>query len=109
MFTTFFFFIFDNQSNHKLLVNSFSKSFTTKSSIHNSRVKLHIQLNSLDDLETFMMVAKMNTIRVSYLWQQIVFQLDMKNAFIHEDLEKEVKMGIQPRSEQISRENMVFK
>ena len=54
----------------------------------------------MDYLETFALVAKMNTVRIllslaaNYGWE--LQQFDVKNAFLHGDLEKEIYMDVPP-------------
>ena len=54
----------------------------------------------LDYQETFARVAKMNTVRIllslaaHYNWQLLWY--DVKNAFLHGDLDKEIYMNIPP-------------
>ena len=58
------------------------------------------QTHDIDHLETFSLVAKLNTIRVllslaaNLDWP--LHQLNVKNAFLHGDLEEEVYMDIPP-------------
>ena len=62
--------------------------------------KGYTQTYGVDYQETFSQVAKLNTVRVmlSLLanldWP--LHQLDVKNAFLHGDLEEEVYMDISP-------------
>ena len=62
--------------------------------------KGYSQTYGVDYDETFAPVAKMNTIRTiisiaaNHGWK--LFQLDVKNAFLHGDLEEEVYMEIHP-------------
>ena len=62
--------------------------------------KGYSQTYGVDYDETFAPVAKMNTIRTiisiaaNHGWK--LFQLDVKNAFLHGDLEEEVYMEIPP-------------
>ena len=67
---------------------------------YNARLvaKGFIQTYGIDYLEIFAFVAKMNSIRVilscfvNLRWD--LQQLDVKNVFLHEDLEEEVYMDI---------------
>ena len=60
--------------------------------------KGYTQTYGVDYLETFALVAKMNTIRVllslvaNYNWD--LQQFDVKNAFLNGDLEKEIYMEV---------------
>ena len=62
--------------------------------------KGYTQSHGIDYLETFAPIAKMTIIRVlialvaNYGWK--LQQLDVKNAFLHRDLEKEVFMEVPP-------------
>ena len=59
------------------------------------------QTYGVDYLETFSLVAKLNTMRVLlYLTTNLdwpLLQLDVKNAFLYGDLEEEIYMDIPPR------------
>jgi Reverse transcriptase (RNA-dependent DNA polymerase) len=63
-------------------------------------VKGYIQTYGVDYEETFVPVAKMNTVKtfiscvVNFGWD--LFQLDVKNTFLHGDLKEEVYMEILP-------------
>jgi Reverse transcriptase (RNA-dependent DNA polymerase) len=62
--------------------------------------KEYSQTYSIDYDETFAQVAKMGTVRMlvsciaNFNWP--LHQLDVKNAFLHEDLKDEVYMGVSP-------------
>ncbi|RVW68506.1 Retrovirus-related Pol polyprotein from transposon RE1 [Vitis vinifera] len=63
--------------------------------------KRFTQTYGVDYLETFSIVAKLNTMRVLlYLTTNLdwpLLQLDVKNAFLYGDLEEEIYMDIPPR------------
>ena len=60
--------------------------------------KNYTQTYDIDYFETFSLVTRMNSIRILFsiavnlLWP--LFQLDVKNAFLYEDLQEEVYMVI---------------
>ena len=64
-------------------------------------MKGYTQTYEVDYMETFSLVAKLNTVRVllslatNLDWP--LLQFDVKNAFLHGDLEEEIYMDIPPR------------
>lgn len=73
--------------------------------------KGYTQTYGIDYLETFAHVAKINTIRILISlvatkdWP--LHQLNVKNAFLHGDLEEDVYMDVPPRYQQIVGRNKV--
>jgi Reverse transcriptase (RNA-dependent DNA polymerase) len=72
--------------------------------------KGYTQMYDVNYEETFGLVAKMNTVRIliscaiNFSWD--LYQLDVKNTFLHGDLKEEVYMKITPgfENEQLKRE-----
>ncbi|PRQ60643.1 putative RNA-directed DNA polymerase [Rosa chinensis] len=71
------------------------------------------QTYGVDYKETFAHVAKMNTVRVllsvavNHAWP--LYQMDVKNAFLHGDLEEEIYMKLPPGHSQSHDPNIVCK
>ena len=65
--------------------------------------KGYTQTHGIDYQETFSPIAKLNTIRVllslALILDWPLYQFDVKNAFLHGNLEEEVYMDIPPRFE----------
>lgn len=63
--------------------------------------KEYTQEYEIDYEETFVQVVKLNmvwiliTLTVNFNWK--LFQYDVKNAFLHRDLEDEIYMELSPR------------
>lgn len=83
--------IFTIKYNNDGTVNNHKKILVAKS---------FIQTYEIDYLETFTLVAKLNTIRVIFSiavnLDSELYQLDMKNTFLNGDLVEEVYMIIPP-------------
>ena len=83
----------------------FSIKYKADGSIERYKVRLvkkgYTQTYGVDYMETFSLVAKLNTIRVllslaaNLDW--LLLQFDVKNVFLHSDLKKEIYMDIPPR------------
>jgi Reverse transcriptase (RNA-dependent DNA polymerase) len=76
-------------------------------------VKGYTQAYRVDFQKTFSLVAKLNSVRVllslaaNFDWP--LHQFDVKNAFLHEDLKKEIYMEIPPGYEHDESANKVCK
>lgn len=71
-----------------------------------SVAKGFIQKYKIDYLETFSLVAKMNTIKVIFaivVKGRKMFQLDIKNAFLNGDLHREVYISMPPKYEKVEK------
>lgn len=76
----------------------YKTKFNSNHTIERHKAQLVTQTYDIDYKETFAPVAKMNTVRVllsvavNHEWP--LFQMDVKNAFLHSDLEEEVYMKL---------------
>lgn len=73
-------------------------------------VKRFGQTYGIEYQETFTSVAKLNTIKVLFFvavnLEQPLFQLDVKNSFLNEELEEEVYMDVLSNFEEKFREKV---
>ena len=91
--------------------------FNSEGSIERHKARLvargFTQIFEVDYKETFIPVVKMNTVRVllsivvNKAWS--IYQMDVKNAFLHGDLEEEVYMKLPPGHPQTHRPDLVCK
>ena len=80
----------------------FTVKYKSNGSLERYKVRLvvkgHTQMYGLDYLETFALVAKMNTVRIllslAVMCDWPLYQFDVKNAFLHGDLEEEIYVEV---------------
>ena len=95
----------------------FNVKYNLDGSIERYKTRLeakgYTQTYRVDYKETFAPVAKMNTFRilislvVNLNWK--LKQYDIKNAFLHGDLDEEIYMTVPPRFEEVYSTNKVCK
>jgi hypothetical protein len=95
----------------------YKTKFNSDGSIERYKARLvaqgYTQTSGIDYKETFALIAKMNTIRillsvaVNNRW--LMCQMDVKNAFLHGNLEEEVYMKLPPGHPQSSDPNLVYR
>jgi hypothetical protein len=95
----------------------YKTKFNSDGSIERYKARLmaqgYTQTFGIDYKETFALVAKMNTFRVllsvavNNRW--LMCQMDVKNAFLHGNLEEEVYMKLPPGHPQSSDPNLVYR